>query len=80
MWIIFRDPETAFLDMDKYIADVVSDDDILEYQYLLVRTLGGQSHTIHTDVYFMQPFATTTSGVAYFARKYKAWANTAVSY
>jgi hypothetical protein len=75
MWIIFRDPETAFLDMDKYIADVIADDDILDYQRFLVKTLGGQFHTIHTNVYFMQPFATTASGMAYFARRYKTWVN-----
>lgn len=73
MWIIFRDPDTVFLDMDKYIADVVADDDILAYQFALVEAQGGQLHTIHTEVYFMQPFATSASGIPYFARRYKEW-------
>ncbi len=73
MWVIFRDPETAFLDMDKYIVDVIADDDILAYQTHLLRTYGGQGHEVQTYVYFLQPFATTASGVCYFARKYKTW-------
>ena len=73
MWIIFRDPETIFLDMDKYIADVIADDDILAYQSFLVKTLGGQAHTIDTRVYFVQPFACTAAGTPYFARRYKTW-------
>ncbi len=73
MWIIFRDPESAFLDMDKYIVDVIADDDILEYQDFLVHTFGGTKHIIQTYVYFIQGLATSASGTAYFARRYKTW-------
>jgi hypothetical protein len=73
MWIIFRDPETVFLDMDKYIVDVLADDDILAYQTHLLKAYGGQGHEVQTYVYFMQPFMTTKQGVHYFARKYKTW-------
>jgi hypothetical protein len=73
MWIIFRDPETVFLAMDKYIVDVVADDDILDYQETLVKTFGGEKHGIQTYVYFMQPFVTSASGTSYFARRYKTW-------
>ena len=73
MWVIFRDPESVFLDMDKYIVDVIADDDILAYQTKLLKAYGGQGHEIQTYVLFMQPFMTTSSGVHYFARKYKLW-------
>jgi len=73
MWVIFRDPETVFLSMDKYIVDVIADDDILAYQTQLLRALGGQCHEVHTYVYFIQPLVTTKAGVCYFARKYKTW-------
>jgi hypothetical protein len=79
MWIIFRDPNTIFLDMDKYVASVIADDDILAFQTDLIRLLGGRPHTIDTDVYFLQPFATSEAGTPYFARRYKAWLRAAPS-
>jgi len=73
MWIIFRDPETIFVDMDKYVASVIADDDILAYQSFLLRVLGGHPHAIDTEVYFLQPFVTTEARTPYFARRYKPW-------
>lgn len=79
MWIIFCDPNTIFLDMDKYVASVIADDDILAYQTELLRVLGGRPHTIDTGVYFLQPFATSEAGTPYFARRYKTWPRVAPS-
>lgn len=73
MWIIFRDPETIFLDMDKYIVDMIADDDILPYQTKLLKAYGGQGHEVQTYVYFMQPFVTTSTGMCFFIRKFKPW-------
>lgn len=73
MWIIFRDPETIFLDMDKYIVDMIADDDILPYQTKLLKEFGGHGHEVQTYVYFMQPFVTASNGTCYFIRKFKPW-------
>jgi hypothetical protein len=73
MWIIFRDPNTIFVDMDKYVASVIADADILAYQAFLVKVLGGHPRPIDTEVYFLQPFARTEAGTPYFARRYKTW-------
>lgn len=73
MWVLFRDPKTAFNHIDKYVFDVVEDEDILTYQAQMVATIGGRGHDIHLDVYFVQPFLTSDQHVNYFARRYKTW-------
>ena len=70
MWVIFRDPKTAFNHPDKHVFEMVADEDILQYQ----KQLGdGHVYEIMTDVYFLQPFFSSNDDVEYFARKYKTW-------
>lgn len=73
MWILFRDPLTVFNHLDKYVFEVVADEDIQTYQQQMTLTLGGRAHEFHDDVYFLQPFFTSKDDVNYFARKYKTW-------
>jgi hypothetical protein len=79
MWILFRDPKTVFNHLDKFVLEVVADDDIDAYQEEMRQTVGGHAHEFHRDVYFVQPFFTSTRDVEYFARKYKAWQNPALA-
>lgn len=72
MWIVFRDVATLFDHLDRYIVDIVSDDDILEYQKQLVVKAGGKPYEFH-DVTFLQQFVTSADGFDYFVRKYKTW-------
>lgn len=76
MWILFRDPKTIFNHLDKFVIEVVADEDIVAYQSQLQETLGGRAHEFHQDVYFIQPFLTSKQDVDYFVRKYKPWLNT----
>jgi hypothetical protein len=70
MWVIFRDPKTAFNHPDKYVFEMVADEDILTYQ----KQMGnGHVYEIMTDIYFLQPFFRSKDDVEYFARKYKTW-------
>ena len=73
MWIVFRDPKTVFNHLDKFVLEVVADADIEAYQRQLKETLGGYAHEFHRDVYFLQPFFTSSQDLDYFARKYKEW-------
>ena len=73
MWIIFRDPKTAFNHLDKYVIEVVADEDILAYQKQMNEVIGGRQHEILQDVYFLQPFFSSKDDVEYFVRKYRPW-------
>lgn len=73
MWIVFRDPKTAFNHPDKYVFEMVGDEDILAYQKGMSEILGGRSHEIMQDVYFLQLFFTSKDDVEYYVRKYKPW-------
>ncbi len=75
MWIVFRDVATQFNHLDRYVVDIVSDDDILEYQTQLVVKAGGKPYEIH-NVTFLQQFVTSADGFDYFVRKYKTWTPT----
>lgn len=72
MWIIFRDPDSVFTHLDKYVVDVVEDDDIYTYQAKLAERLNGRMYEIH-DVSFLQQFVTAGNDTDYFARKYNVW-------
>ena len=73
MWIVFRDPKTVFNHPDKYVFEMVADEDILAYQKWMVESIGGREREITETVYFLQPFFTTKDDIEYFARKYKIW-------
>jgi hypothetical protein len=70
MWVIFRDPNTLFNHIDKYVYQIVNDEDILAYQIVLHEKVGGQIHDINQSVFFLQPFISSHNDVEYFARKY----------
>lgn len=72
MWVIFRDPRSLFNHLDRYVVDVVADDDILEYQKQLAERVNGKTYEVH-DVGFLQQFVTAPNDVDYFAKKYKTW-------
>ena len=64
---------TIFNHLDKFVLEVVEDNDILAYQAKLTETVGGEPHQFQQDVYFIQPFFTSKSDVNVFVRKYKTW-------
>lgn len=73
MWVIFRDPKTVFNHLDKFVMELVADEDILTHQKRMVEVIGGRGHDIMRDVYFLQPFFTSAQDIDYFAKKYKPW-------
>jgi hypothetical protein len=73
MWVIFRDPNTAFNHLDKYVHEIVEDKDILTYQIALHERSGGRIHELNQTVFFLQQFVTTQEDVEYFARRYNTW-------
>jgi hypothetical protein len=73
MWVIFREIDSQFLNLDKHVYALVNDEDILTYQRLLSKD--GCFYEIHLDVSFLQLFAISWDGVFYYARKYSAWSN-----
>lgn len=73
MWVIFRDPNTMFNHLDKFVYEIVNDEDILKYQVALHEKVGGKVHEINQTVFFLQQFISSHNDVEYFARKYKVW-------
>jgi hypothetical protein len=73
MWVIFRDPNTVFTHLDKFVYQLVNDEDILTYQRALRERSGGRMHEVNQSVFFMQQFLTTDDDVEYFARRYNTW-------
>ena len=70
MWIVFRDPLTAFNHVDKFVVDLVEDNEILTYQ---AQMGAGRAYDIMFDVYFLQQFFSSKDDVEYFVRRYKTW-------
>jgi hypothetical protein len=73
MWVIFRDSKSSFEHLDKYVVDMVADEDIAAYQQHLLKMHGGNAQEFHRDVYFLQAFLRTEKDVDYFIRKYRPW-------
>lgn len=73
MWIIFRDPVTPFMHLDKYVVAIVSDDDILAYQAMLHTALGGRLIELNLSAWFLQPMVVSKDDIEYFARRYSPW-------
>jgi hypothetical protein len=73
MWVIFRDPKTPFNHLDKYVMELVEDKDIVTYQDVLSKTVGGRTFPVQTDVWFNQKFFTSANDVEYYARKFTCW-------
>lgn len=73
MWVIFRDPNNMFNNLDKYTIELVEDDDILTYQANMCHQIGGHMFDLHPGVFFIQKFLTSNDDVEYFARKYNPW-------
>ena len=73
MWVIFRDPKTPFNHLDKFVVELVEDNDILTYQTVLHKTVGGRTYPLNTDVWFSQQFVTSVNDVEYVARRYPCW-------
>ena len=69
MWVIFRDPQTNFRALDKFILGLVEDKDILVFQDHLATLLNGRKQEIHVRNPFIQLFLLTDE-VEYYARKY----------
>lgn len=73
MWVIFRDPNTVFNHIDKFVYEIVEDSDIEAYQENLVMVIGGEKFEFHNEARFAQKFFKSKNDVEYFARKYKVW-------
>jgi hypothetical protein len=73
MWVIFRDPKNAFNHVDKFVVEVVEDKDIVAYQQMLLRVLGGRLVDFHLNVPYNQQIFTSLQGAVYFAKKYTSW-------
>ena len=74
LWVIFRDPNTQFTDLDKYVYQVVDDKDILADQTMLASTQTGEAEPFLSIVPFIQPFVRTDKGM-YYIRRYSLWLN-----
>lgn len=73
---MFRDPQTPFLHLDKYVVALVEDTDIRAYQSDLVGRIGGRIYEIDTEVLYLQPFVTGQDETEYYARRVMTWATT----
>ena len=73
MWVIFRDPKTAFNHADKFVIDLVEDKDILTYQATLHKVAGGRTFPLDTDARYNQKMVTSSNDIEYFARRYSCW-------
>ncbi len=73
MWIVFRDPKSPFLHLDKYVFALVEDKDIFQYREELVHRVGGRTYDFDPDVFFLQQFVTSKDDVEFYARRYEAW-------
>jgi hypothetical protein len=72
MWVIFRDSQSVFNHLDRYVVTVVEDNAILDYQRYLVASTSGHPYEIH-DVPFLQAFVKSDVAGDFFARKYNVW-------
>jgi hypothetical protein len=70
MWVIFRDPKTPFLHLDKYVFALVEDTDIATYHAGLLARVGGRTHDIDPDVFFLQQFVSSADDVEFYARRF----------
>jgi hypothetical protein len=73
MWIVFRDPQTPFLHLDKYVVALVEDKDIRAYQADLCRRIGGRVYEFDSDVLYLQQFVTGQDETEYYARRVVPW-------
>ena len=73
MWIVFRDPKSPFLHLDKYVFALVEDKDIYEYREQLFRSVGGRTYDFDPDVFFVQQFVTGRDETEFYARRCEAW-------
>jgi hypothetical protein len=76
MWIVFRDPKSPFLHLDKYVFALVEDKDIFQYREELVHRVGGRTYDFDPDVFFLQQFVTSKDEVEFFARRFTPWVTT----
>jgi hypothetical protein len=73
MWVIYKDPKTVFVDLDKYTYMLVKDAYILDYQKQLAGEQG-YIHEMQTENRFLQPFVTFhDQNIAFYARRYDVW-------
>lgn len=75
MWIVFRDPKSPFLHLDKYVFALVEDKDIYAYREDLVQWTQGRSYDFDPDVFFLQQFVTGRDDMEFYARKFVPWTN-----
>lgn len=76
MWIVFRDPKSPFLHLDKYVFALVEDKDIFAYREELVHNTVGRSYDLDPDVFFLQQFVTSRDETEFYARRVVPWAGT----
>ena len=74
LWVIFRDPNTQFSNLDKYVYQLVDDANILAYQTMLATTQKGEAEPFLSIVPFLQPFVRTDTCM-YYVRRYPLWFN-----
>lgn len=73
MWIVFRDPKTQFLHLDKYAFALVEDKDILAYREELVRQTQGRSYDFDPEVFFLQQFVCGQGDIEFYVRRFVPW-------
>lgn len=74
MWVIYRDCQSMFVNLDKYTVDLVEDDDILVFQKELAGTTG-RMYELQLASPYLQQFV-TTGDVHYFAKHMNPWIKT----
>ncbi len=65
MWVIYRNPNSHHVHIDKYVYGLVEDKDIIEFQNKLAETLKKTPNELILGVTYLQNFVGS-----YFARYY----------
>ncbi len=66
MWVIYRDPKTPYVHVDKNVLCLVEDQHIHEYQQALAAAVHQSIQPFVEDVLYLQSFV----GLSYYARRY----------
>ena len=71
MWVVYCDPNTCWNHMDKYVVNIVHDDDLDSYQ----RTLAGPAGSVYEvmrNANYLQQFVVSNNNI-YYVKQYEFW-------
>lgn len=71
MWIVYCDPNTSWNHMDKYVVNIVDDNNLDSYQQILAGE-GGTSYEILRNARYLQQFVISNNNI-YYIKQYEFW-------